>query len=307
MKLVIASVMEGEMMNKKIIVVGAGAIGCLLAAMLSKQYSVVVVGRRQHVEVIKKRGLKITGLVDQVLQLEATTTVPKIEAGTIIFLTTKAQDSALATEMLSKQLKKDTVIVCMQNGLGSDEVVRSLVNCRVVRAVTYLSAEMVAPGTIRYAGDSPSYFGKDDKDIASIFNKVGLKTKVMNEINGEIWKKLVFNCVINGLGTVLGVPNNELADPSLDEVKKALVAECVRVADKEGIKLGNNLLDQINEFIKTSTNVNSTLQDIRKNKTTEMEFLNGAIVRLGKKHGIATPINQMIYDLLSYPTKSMIY
>lgn len=298
MKLVIASVMEGEMMNKKIIVVGAGAIGSLLAAMLSKQYKVIAVGRRQHVEVIKKQGLKITGLVDQVLQLKATTVIPSIDEETIIFLTTKAQDAELATEMLRKQLKKDTVIVCMQNGLGSDEVVRKMVNCRVISVVTYLSAQMVGPGVIKYVGDSPSYFGKDDKDIARIFNKVGLKTKVVNEINGEIWKKLVFNCVINGLGTVLGVPNNELFDPRLDEVKKSLVEECVRVADKEGIKLGNNLLNQINEFIKSSTNVNSTLQDIRKNKTTEMEFLNGAIVQLGKKHGIATPINQMIYDLL---------
>lgn len=298
MKLVIVVVMEGEMMNKKIIVVGAGAIGSLLAAMLSKQYKVIAVGRRQHVEVIKKQGLKITGLVDQVLQLKATTVIPSIDEETIIFLTTKAQDAELATEMLRKQLKKDTVIVCMQNGLGSDEVVRKMVNCRVISVVTYLSAQMVGPGVIKYVGDSPSYFGKDDKDIARIFNKVGLKTKVVNEINGEIWKKLVFNCVINGLGTVLGVPNNELFDPRLDEVKKSLVEECVRVADKEGIKLGNNLLNQINEFIKSSTNVNSTLQDIRKNKTTEMEFLNGAIVQLGKKHGIATPINQMIYDLL---------
>lgn len=298
MKLVIVVVMERQMMNKKIIVVGAGAIGSLLAAMLSKQYKVIAVGKRQHVEMIKKRGLKITGLVDQIFKLEATMDMPSIEEKTIIFLTTKAQDSALTTQMFRKQLKKDTVIVCMQNGLGSDEIVRRMVSCRVVHAVTYLSTEMVAPGIIRYAGDLPSYFGKDDKDIASIFNKVGLKTKIVREIKQEVWKKLVFNCVINGLGTILGVANNELRDTRLDEIKKALVAECVRVADKEGIQLESNLLDQINEFIKSSTNVNSTLQDIRKNKTTEIEFLNGAIVRLGKKHGIATPINQVIYDTL---------
>lgn len=286
-------------MNKKIIVVGAGAIGSLLAAMLSKQIRVVVVGRRGHVGAIKEQGLKITGLINKRFKLEATTIVPKIDEETIIFLTMKAQDVGLAVEMFKKQLKKDTVIVCMQNGLGSDEVVRRMVNCRVVCAVTYLSAEMVAPGTIRYVGDLPSYFGKDDKDIASIFNKVGLKTKIVGEIKQEVWKKLVFNCVINGLGTILGVANNELGDPRLDEIKIALVGECVRVGDKEGIKLGNNLLDQINEFIKSSTNVNSTLQDIRKNKTTEIEFLNGAIVRLGKKHGITTPINQMIYDLVN--------
>lgn len=296
MKLVIASVMERQMMNKKIIVVGAGAIGSLLAAMLSKQYKVIAVGRRQHVEVIKKRGLKITGLVDQIFKLEATMDIPSIDEKTIIFLTTKAQDSALATQMFRKQLKKDTVIVCIQNGLGSDEIVRRMISCRVVHAVTYLSAEMIAPGIIRYVGDLPSYFGKDDKDIASIFNKVGLKTKIVGDLSKEIWKKLVFNCVINGLGTVLGVRNNALADPRLDKIKKTLVGECVRVADKEGIQLESNLLDQINEFVKSSTNVNSTLQDIRKNKTTEMEFLNGAIVRLGKKHGIATPINQMIYN-----------
>ena len=109
MKLVIASVM----MNKKIIVVGAGAIGSLLGAKLSEQYAVVVVGRKRHVEAINKRGLKITGLVDQIFKLEATTTMPKIDEATIIFLTTKAQDAGLAVEMFKKQLKKDTMIVCM--------------------------------------------------------------------------------------------------------------------------------------------------------------------------------------------------
>lgn len=287
------------MMNKKIIVIGAGAIGSLLAAKLFRQNEVIMVGREEHVAMIKKQGLKITGIVNEIFRLEATTVVPKIGENTLIILATKAQDSAPAVQMLKKDLAKDSVIVCIQNGLGSDEIVRSLVSCRVVSVVTYLSAQMVGPGVIKYVGDLPSYFGKDDKDIASIFDKVGLKTKVVNEINEEIWKKLVFNCVINGLGTILGVANNELRDTRLDEIKKALVAECVRVADKEGIQLGNNLLNQINDFIKSSTNVNSTLQDIRKNKKTEIEFINGAIVRLGKKHGIATPINQMIYDLLN--------
>ena len=200
---------------------GAGAIGSLLAAMLSKQYKVIAVGRRQHVEVIKKQGLKITGLVDQVLQLEATTVMPSIGEETIIILTTKAQVAGLATEMFRKQLRKDMAIVCIQNGLGSDEVVRSLVNCRVVSVVTYLSAQMVAPGEIKYVGDGLSYFEKHDEDIAEIFKKAGLKTKVVSKLAGEIWKKLVFNCVINGLGTIMGVANNELSDPRLDEIKQS--------------------------------------------------------------------------------------
>ena len=112
-------------------------------------------------------------------------------------------------------------IVCIQNGLGSDEVVRSLVNCRVVSVVTYLSAQMVAPGEIKYVGDGLSYFEKHDEDIAEIFKKAGLKTKVVSKLAGEIWKKLVFNCVINGLGTIMGVANNELSDPRLDEIKQS--------------------------------------------------------------------------------------
>lgn len=287
-------------LHQKIIVFGAGAIGSLLAAKLSDRYGVVAIGRKEHIDVIQKQGLRITGLINQIFKLDATTQVPHIGEDAIIVLTTKAQSSATAVQAFKKQLTKNTVIVCVQNGLGSEEVVRNLTNCRVVRATTYLAAEMIAPGEIKFIGDLPTYFGKDSQDIANIFNTVGLKTEVVDQLKEEVWKKLVFNCVINGLGTILDVPNNRLHNPLLDDIKKALVTECQLVAIKEGVQLERDILEEINNFIQLSTNVNSTLQDLRKEKRTEIEYLNGAIVRLGEKHGIPTPVNKMICDLICF-------
>lgn len=279
-------------MKRRIIVFGVGAIGSVLAAKFSKKYDVVAVGR-------KRIGLRITGLINQRLGLKVFTQIPKIDKDTIVVLTTKAQDSVEAAQHLKKQLTKNVVIVCVQNGLGSDEIVRKITACRTVRAVTYLSAEVVAPGVVKLVGEGATYFGKDDRDIAHIFRRAGIKVKVVDELSEQIWEKLVFNCVINGLGTILNVPNNQLANPILDTIKKALVIECLSVAIKEGVKLEINILDKINAFIKVSPNVNSTLQDIRKGKRSEINYLNGAIVRLGEKHGIPTPVNRTICKALS--------
>ncbi len=279
-------------MQRRIVVLGMGAIGSVLATKLSKRYEVVAVGR-------KRTGLRITGLINQRFGLKVVTQVPKIDTDTIVVLTTKAQDSAVAAQQLKKLLTKNAVIVCVQNGLGAEEVVQKITGCRVVRAVTYLAAEMLRPGVVKLVGEGATYFGNDDRDIAHIFREGGINVKVVDELSEQIWEKLVFNCVINGLGTILNVPNNQLASPAFDTIKKALVMECLSVAIKEGVKLEINILDKINTFIKVSRNVNSTLQDIRKGKKSEIGYLNGAIVHLGEKHGIPTPINRTICEALS--------
>ena len=119
-----------------------------------------------------------------------------------------------------------------------------------------------------------------------------------SNINAEIWKKLTFNCVINGLGSILQVKNNMLQSAYLKDTKKAIIKECIEVAEKEGVILQKSLFESIDTFIQSSTNINSTLQDLRKHKSTEIDFLNGTIVKIGEKHNISTPVNRTIWNLI---------
>ena len=287
-------------MINKIYVYGAGAIGSVLAAKLSEHYDVLAVGNKEHVKAIQNTGLKVSGLENNTYNFRVATTITDIDQNSVIFLTTKAQDTENAIKLIGKYIHLTTTIVCIQNGLGSEDVVRNHVKCPVVRAITYISSEMINPGQVKLVELLPTYFEKKYQDIARLFDKAGLQTVVVNDLRQQIWKKLVFNCVINGLGTILGVFNNQLDNPLLTDIKKSIVTECQSVAKAERVDLDKNILDQINIFIKSSTNVNSTLQDLQRGKGTEVEYLNGAIVKLGEKHGIATPVNKMILDLIKY-------
>ena len=287
-------------MINKIYVYGAGAIGSVLAAKLSEHYDVTAVGNKEHVKAIRNTGLKVSGLENNTYNFRVATTITDIDHNSVVLLTTKAQDTEKAIKLIGKYIHLTTTIVCIQNGLGSEDVARNHVKCPVVRALTYISSEMINPGQVKVVGMLPTYFEKKDQDIARLFDKAGLQTVVVNDLRQQIWKKLVFNCVINGLGTILGVSNNQLDKPQLTDIKKSIVTECQSVAKLECINIDKNILDKINIFIKSSTNVNSTLQDLQRGKRTEVEYLNGAIVKLGKKHGIDTPVNKMILDLIQY-------
>lgn len=285
---------------KKFVILGGGAIGSIFAALLSKQYSVKLIARKPHVDLIKKKGLSLTGIIHETVALDAATRLDNIDNNTIILLTTKAQDSQKAVSDIKNLLKEDTVIICLQNGLGPEEVVRKIVPCKILRAVTKMSAEFSSPGKVNFTGDFPTYFDIRGREIALLFEKAGIKTELKDNINYEIWKKLIFNCVINGLGTVLHVKNNKLDSKFLDGVKGTIVEECLAVAKKERVKLDNAILDEVNNFIKVSNNLNSTLQDLQKQKGTEIEFLNGAVAKLGKKYGVPVPVNETIYSLVRF-------
>lgn len=270
--------MKKNILKRKIIVLGDGAIGGLLVINFSEEFDVVAVARKDK--------------------------IPSLEENAIIFLTTKVQDSVAAVGKIISYLHNSNVIVCVQNGLGSENSVKSLVGCRVVRVVTYLAAEKTSLGQVKFVGDGGTFFERRDEDIAEIFKLAGFKTKIVANIKEKIWEKLVFNCVINGLGTILNVSNNKLDNPILDSIKREIVEECRLVAKKDGVTLNKNILQSINEFAKVSMNINSTLQDVRKGKSTEIKYLNGAVVSLGKKYGLQAPMNERIYHLIAAMTSS---
>lgn len=285
-----------------IIILGAGAIGSLYGAKLSKQNDVLLVGSQKHVNDINKYGLKIIGIENKKYKIKATTKIKKIEDKTLILLTTKVYDSKKAINSIKNLIKKDTIILCLQNGLYCEDIVKAIVSdkCLVLRGLTSFGAAFFNYGTIQLSNYGTTIIGKSQKskELSDVFNKCGLNTSISSDINKDAWKKVIVNCVINSLTAILRIENKCISNEKLGSIKKMIINECLNVAENEGIKFNIDFIKTVNEIVKDSNNISSMLQDLLKGKQTEVDYLNGAVVKLGKKYGIRCPINEALTKII---------
>ncbi|MFQ6068276.1 MAG: ketopantoate reductase family protein [Candidatus Bathyarchaeia archaeon] len=286
----------------KIFVLGAGAIGSIYGAFLSRKKDVTLIGSQGHVKTIQAQGLTLTGDINQNFRLKADVKIGEVPSNTLILLTTKAHDSVQAINQIKNMLKKDTVILVLQNGLGNEGLVKKLVSGKVevLRGLTMMAAEFLEPGKIRvWKNKTIIAKSKTAQEIASLFNDCGLETYISENMMKEIWDKLILNCVINPLTAIFHVRNHKIASETLKWIRHEIVRECLAVGKAEGINLKINL-EELDRKILGYTNFSSMCQDIIKGKKTEIDFLNGKIVELGRKYLIPTPVNQTLTCLTKF-------
>jgi len=285
----------------KIFALGAGAIGSSYGALISRKNDVTLIGRNSHVQAIKTKGLEISGDIQESFFIKAETEIREIPSNTLILLATKAYDSAQALTQVTNLLKNDTTIVILQNGIGNKELVRRIVGDKIetVRGLAMVGAEFSEPGKITFwNGETILEQTETSMRIAELFNESGLKTRVSHRFETELWNKLVVNCVVNPLTAILRVRDNEIAVDALKWLRHEIIDECVKVGQAEGIRFEPDLKEAVDKKILQYTNFSSMCQDIMKEKTTEIDFLNGKIVELGRKHQILTPINEILVSLI---------
>lgn len=288
---------------QRILVLGAGAIGSTYGALLSQNNNVILIGRKSHVDAINKSGLTVSGSANGRYFVKAETAIEEIPSDTLILLTTKAHDAARAVTGVRPLLRKDTILLALQNGLGIIDVVEKIVEgkAKVIRGLATLAAEFFEPGKISYwQRETFLEPTQTSEKIALAFNESGLKTKISNDMQEEIWKKLIVNCVTNPLTAILQVKNNEITAASLKEVRHKIIQESIAVGKAEGIDFEPNLEECVERKISSYTNYSSMCQDIMKRKKTEIDFLNAKIVELGKKHSVPTPVNETLVDLIRF-------
>jgi len=292
-----------NMSFNKIIVLGAGAVGSIYGALLTKKNDVMLIGNKAHVDAVNSKGLSISGDINQTFYLKADTEICEIPENTLIILTTKTYDSAKAIKRIKKLLRKDTVILVLQNGLGNEEVIKRVAGDKpkILRGVTVMAAEFFEPGKIRFwSGETIIEHNEVAEEIGEILNKCMLTTRLSNDINMEVWNKLVVNCVVSPLSALFHVRNCELVSDSLKTIRRGIVRECVEVGKAEGITFPKDLKEKVDEKISNYTNFSSMYQDIMKGKKTEIDFLNGKVVELGRKHNIPTPVNETLMCLIKF-------
>ena len=287
---------------ERILVLGAGAMGSIYGAFLSRKNDVTLIGDKTHVESINSSGLRITGDANETIQVKAETEIHDIPRKALIILTTKAYDSEKAINGIRKLIKKDTIVLILQNGLGNEEVVKHVLGeVKVLRGVTKMAAEFFKPGEIKFwTGETVVEPSDASTEIAKILNDCGLRTRISDNIDREIWTKLVVNCVVNPLTAIFRVRNCEIWGDSLKNVRQGVVSECLRVAEAEGIALNRNIAERMDNQVLSYANFSSMYQDIIKGKKTEIDFLNGRIVELGKKHHVPTPFNETLVSFIKF-------
>lgn len=290
-------------MFKKIFILGAGAIGSVLGGLLSKKNEVTLIGNKSHVDTVNSKGLSVSGDVTASFRVHADTRIRQIPEETLIFLTTKAYDSERAIRKIRRLVKNDTVVLVLQNGLGNEEIVKRAAGAKikVLRGITTMAAEFFKPGEVKYwKGETTIENRAPAAKIAEMLNASLLKTTISKDIKRDIWSKVVANSVVNPLSAIFRVKNHEIGAQSLASTRHQIIEECTQVGKAERIVFPKDLEHIIDREILAYVNYSSMCQDVLKRKKTEIDFLNGKIVELGRKHSVLTPVNEALVDFIKF-------
>jgi 2-dehydropantoate 2-reductase len=217
-------------------------------------------------------------------------------------LSTKVNDNRAAAAAIASHVRPDTVILCVQNGLGSEDIVKEALGrrCLVLRAVTNFGGIFRTPGVIDFkvAGYTLIEPTERSVEIAELFTACGLDGRLSSAIKVDVWRKLIFNCVINPITAIVGSDVGGIASAGLDPLKQLVIDECLEVARADGVDLDVDFLRTITELFATSRNIASMRQDLLKGRPTEIDHMNGAVVDLGRRFGISCPVNASIVAII---------
>lgn len=296
----------------KIVVVGPGAMGSLFAAFLtkSKEELWLLCKNKEDAAKINASGISLEGVSGSWQAKPKTTSgIEDIGKADLVLICVKAFNTKSAVEQIKPLLGQNTKILTLQNGIGNVEIISEIAGeQRVIAGITSQGATLIETGKIRHAGHGETIIGSIDgktpvelRAIREIFNKAGLETKMSRDIKSLIWSKLIINVGINALTAITRLPNGRLTEyEGTKRILRDAVGEAARIAKRKRIKLVlDDPLAKVEAVCEgTSDNLSSMLQDVLRKKRTEIDFINGVIVRLGQEMGISVPTNKLLLDLI---------
>ena len=297
----------------KIGIVGAGAMGSLFGGRLAAAGQEVLLYDiyQEHVDAIRQEGLSIEDLASgqtDVVHPAATTKAADLGDVEVLVIFVKSAATEAVARKFSEITGKRTIAVTVQNGLGNEGILKEHFGAeRTAAGVTSQGATFLGPGKIRHAGQGPTHLCMSDRNneklgaFVDALNQAGLETDLEENIDDLIWSKLIINVGINALTALTGLPNGRLLEFSDSKALMAdLVAEAVMVAEKKGVHLTYSdplvMVYQVAE--KTGANRSSMLQDFDRKRQSEIDFINGAIVREAQALGLVVPVNSAVTRLV---------
>jgi len=305
--------MNGE--SIRVAVLGAGAVGCYYGGMLARAgHPVTLIGRAPHVEAFEKSGLRFEGLkFDERVAVEASTKAAAVRGAQLVLFCVKSTDTDAAAAQIAPFLEPDAIVVNLQNGVDNTERILGVlqtaqVSCPVVPAVVYVATEMAGPGHLKHHGRGDLVIGSLDRKatldilqrVQRLFAAASVPVTISGDVASGLWEKLVVNCAYNALSAIAQLPYGKLIrGAGIREVMRDVVEETLAVAKASGIPMAPDMLARVTKIAEAMpTQYSSTAQDIARGKPTEIDHLNGFVVRRGEALGIATPANRALHALV---------
>ncbi len=286
-------------------VLGAGAVGCFYGGMLARAgHRVTLIGRAQHVQVFNAQGLRMQTLsFDEAVPVGASTEAAAVAGADLVLFAVKSPDTESAGEQMRPHLKPGALVLCLQNGVDNAERLRGVLpGVDVAAAVVYVATEMAGPGHLRHHGRGELVIepSRRSDEVAQALVAAGVPTEVSDNVRGALWAKLILNCAYNALSAVGHIPYGELVlRPGVLEVMRDVVAECRVVAAADGVTLPGDVDAAVRRIAETMpTQFSSTAQDLMRGKPSEIDHLNGYVVRRGAALGVPTPANRVLWAVV---------
>jgi 2-dehydropantoate 2-reductase len=294
----------------RIAVVGAGAVGGYFGGMLARAGApVTFIGRLAFVDAVKQNGLLLdTVQFQEHLKAAASTDLAAAREVEIILFCVKTTDTAETARALAKVLSKDAVIVSMQNGVDNAEQIAAASGLKALAAAVYVAASVPAPGTVKHVGRGDLVLGPHNEiteRVAAVFTRANVPCRISENLIGELWTKLVWNCALNALSALGKVTYGEiLASADAKQLLETTVYEVLAVAKASGVRPAGleepkaALLGAYKVAESMAATRSSTAQDMMRGKKTEIDSLNGFIVRRGRELNIPVPANHALCTLV---------
>ena len=301
---------------RKVAVVGAGAVGSFYGAMLARAgHPVVLIGRPAHVEAIRRDGLKLEmGGRTETVALDAHSEIVAARDADLVLVSVKSSDTDAVSRVLAPLLERAAVVVSLQNGVENADAIARHVDATVVPAVVYVATAMPGPGVVRHhgrgdlvvgartraaAGDAA--LGERLEALVAFFATAGVAVKISADVVAELWSKLMVNCAYNAISALAQSSYGAMvALAPIRELQRTVVGEVVAVATASGVELPLAAAIDAMERIAPAmpAQLSSTAQDVARKKPSEIDHLNGFVVRRGRELGVATPANQALHALV---------
>jgi 2-dehydropantoate 2-reductase len=300
----------------RIAVLGAGAVGCYFGGMLARAGApVTLIGRAPHVEAIRRDGLFLDTLhFQQQVTVAASADAGPAHEAEIVLVCVKTLDTETAARALATQRTRETIVLSLQNGVDNVDRIRAAAGIDAIPAVVYVAAEMTGPGRVKHTGRGDLVIGalsererNDERcrrqleSIAALFVRAGVPCVVSENIQGELWAKLIMNCTYNALSALGRVRYGRMVQNAWARaIMTRVTEEVLAVGRAAGVRFPDkDLLDAVWKLGEAMAGaLSSTAQDIARGKRTEIDSLNGYVARRGAEFRVPTPVNQTLHALV---------
>jgi 2-dehydropantoate 2-reductase len=294
----------------RIAVVGAGAVGGYFGGLLARAGApVMMIGRPAFVEAVKKNGLFLDTLhFQESVRVEAATDLGAVRGAEIVLFCVKTTDNAATARAIAPLLAPNAIVLSFQNGVDNVEQIRAAAPIEALPTVVYVAASVPEPGRVKHVGRGDLVFGprsEKTERVANLFSRANVPCRISDNITGELWTKLIWNCALNAVSALGHAKYGQIAasadarrvvETAVDEVLAVARAADIHPPGLEDPKAA--IAGAFKIATQMAEALSSTAQDMNRGKRTEVDSLNGYVSRRGAELGVPTPVNHALYALV---------